>query len=362
MIKVLIVDADLEVRAVVRRVLKRDDGIVVAGETGSLRQALRLVQSAAPDVVLVRSAGEDVSAVDATVEIMTLKPKPVVVITDAGDAEASNCAFRAMAAGAVAAVVCPTEQLDDPRAAELLNTVRLMAEVRVVRRRRVPEGVPKVAARPIERPPAVRRQRIELVVIGASTGGPLALQTLLGALPRPLPVPVLVVQHITPDFQTGFTHWLGEATGLTIALAQDGEEARGGRVYVAPHPHHMVIGDDLRIALNDDPPEYGVRPAVSRLFRSAAELDPRRTAAVLLTGMGRDGAAELAELREGGALTIAQDAQSSAVHGMPGEAIRLGAAAHVLPPDEIGALLGRVLALSHSGERTAVVPSRKGSR
>ncbi len=361
MIKVLIVDADLEVRAVVRRVLKRDDGIVVVGETGSLRQALRLVQSAPPDVVLVRGADDRANAVEATAEIMTLKPKPVVVITNAGDANASDCAFRAMAAGAVAAVVCPTEELGDPHAAELLNTVRLMAEVRVVRRRRAPDVQSWAEARPVERPSAPRR-RIELIVVGASTGGPLALQTLLGALPRPLLVPVLVVQHITPDFQTGFTHWLGEAAGLPIALAQDGEEARSGRVYVAPHPHHMVIGDDLRIALTDDPPEHGVRPAVSRLFRSAAELDPRRTAAVLLTGMGRDGAAELAELRQRGALTIAQDAQSSAVHGMPGEAIRLGAAAHVLPPDEIGAFLGRVLALSHPGARAAVGPVAEGQR
>jgi two-component system, chemotaxis family, protein-glutamate methylesterase/glutaminase len=358
-IKVLIVDADPEARASVRRVLRRDEGIVLAGETGSLRQALALVQSAEPNVVLVRCAADGLDAAEVTSEIMTLEPKPVIAITDASDVDASDGAFRAMEAGAVAAVVCPTEEAHDPHAAEFLSTVRLMSEVRVVRRRR-PREEDRVEAGSEQPRPAVRRQRIELIVIGASTGGPLALQALFGALPRPVPVPILVVQHITPDFQIGFTHWLGEATDLSIALARSGDEARPGRVFVAPHPHHMVIGADLRIALNDEPPEHGVRPAVSRLFRSAAGLDPRRTAAVLLTGMGKDGAAELGELRERGALTFAQDAQTSAVHGMPGEAIRLGAAAHVLPPDEIGAFLGRTLALSHPGEYTTMVQPRRG--
>jgi two-component system, chemotaxis family, protein-glutamate methylesterase/glutaminase len=348
-IRVLIVDADLEVRAVVRRVLRRDGDMMVAGEAGSLRQAVRLVQSAEPDVVLVRCAPGDVNAVDVTNEIMTLKPKPVVVITDASDVDDSDCAFRAMAAGAVAAAVCPTEEAGDPHAPDFLNTVRLMSEVRVVRRRRPRTAEAKVALAPPERKPQLRRQRIELVVIGASTGGPLALQTLLAALPRPVPVPILVVQHITPDFQVGFTHWLGEAVDLPIALAEDGQLAQRGSVYVAPHPFHMTVGTDLRLELRDDAPEYGVRPAVSRLFRSAAEFDPRCTAAVLLTGMGRDGAAELLELRQRGALTFAQDAQSSAVHGMPGEAIRLGAAMHIMPPDEIGGLLGRMLTLAHPG-------------
>jgi two-component system chemotaxis response regulator CheB len=361
-IRVLIVDADLEVRAVVRRTLKRDESIVVAGEAGSLRQALRLVQSAGPDVVIVRCASDAVDAVEVTSEIMTVKPKPVVVVTEASEVDDSDCAFRALAAGAVAAVVCPTEEIDDPHVAEFLNTVRLMAEVRVVRRRRPRVVEPLPVSSPVEHPPEVRRQRIELIAIGASTGGPLALQTLFAALPRPLAVPVLVVQHITPDFQTGFAHWLGESVDLPIALAQDGETAQPGRVYVAPYPHHMTIADGRRIELRDDPPEYGVRPAVSRLFRSVAELEPRRTAAVLLTGMGRDGAAELLDLRQRGALTFAQDAQTSAVHGMPGEAIRLGGAQHVMPPDGIGEYLGRMLALSHPSGEAEVRRLAKGAK
>lgn len=345
MIRVLIVDADLETRAAVRRVLRRDAAVTVAGETGTLRQALRMVQSAEPDVVLVRCARDGVDAVEVTGEIMTVAAKPVIVMIDPSDVDASDCAFRAMAAGAVAAVVRPGDATGDPQAAEFLKTVRAMAEVCVVRRRRPREGRPVAPRVPaLHATPKVRGHRIDLIAIGASTGGPLALQTLLSALPRPLPVPVLVVQHITPDFQEGFTHWLAEATSLPIGLAQDGKQVRRGRVYVAPHPYHMIITADRRVSLRDDPPEHGVRPAVSCLFRSLTAQEPRRLAAVLLTGMGRDGAAELHDLRQRGVLTIAQDALSSVVHGMPGEAIRLGAAAHVLPPDEIGALLSGLLA------------------
>jgi two-component system, chemotaxis family, protein-glutamate methylesterase/glutaminase len=343
MTSVLIVDDDMEMRAVLRRVLKRDGGFDVAGEAGSLRQALRLVQSVSPDVVLVRCGRHDLNAVEVTAEIMTVKARPVVVVTDPRDTKASECAFRAMSAGAVAATSCPGESTSPGEVAAFLQTVRSMAEVRVVRRRPARSAPDRRPAPAPSKGALAARRRLDLIVIGASTGGPQALQNLLSALPRPLTLPVLVVQHITPDFQDGFAHWLGEATGLHTVLAGDGDSLRPGHVLIAPHPYQMGMDADRRVVLRRDPPEHGVRPSVSYLFRALLELAPRHTAAVLLTGMGRDGAEELLQLRERGAFTIAQDADSSVVHGMPGMAIRLGAADQILPPDEAGQLLGWML-------------------
>ena len=161
------------------------------------------------------------------------------------------------------------------------------------------------------------------------------------------------MHHITPDFQSCFVSWLGEATGLPVCLGKDGQVLRRATVYVAPHPFQMGIDRERRIVLRDDPAENGLRPSVSYLFRSVAAAAPRRTAAVLLTGMGQDGARELAELRVRGAITVAQDEASSIVHGMPGEAIRLGAAMYILPPDEIAALLSSVTGAAALGRRGA---------
>ena len=159
------------------------------------------------------------------------------------------------------------------------------------------------------------------------------------------------MQHITPDFQTSFVSWLGEASGLPVCLGENGQVLRRGTVYVAPHPFQMGIDRERRIVLRDDPAENGLRPSVSYLFRSVAAAAPRRAVAVLLTGMGQDGARELADLRARGAITVAQDEASSIVHGMPGEAIRLGAAMYILPPDEIAVLLSSVTQAMDSGHR-----------
>ena len=351
MTAVLIVDDDLEMRAALRRILKRGGGFEVAGEAGSLRQALRLVQDVSPDVVLVRCGRRDLNAVEVTAEIMTVKASPVVVVTDPRDAQAAECAFRAMSAGAVAATSCPGEDAAAAELAAFLQTVRTMAEVRVVHRRPT-RGAPgrRPTATPPRGDPAGVRRRLDLIVVGASTGGPQALQGFLSALPRPLTLPVLIVQHITPDFQGGFAHWLGEATGLHTALAGDGDSLLPGHVLIAPHPYQMGVDADRRVVLRHDIPEHGVRPSVSYLFRSLLDLAPRHTAAVLLTGMGRDGAEELLHLHERGAFTIAQDADSSVVHGMPGSAIQLGAADQVLPPDEAGQLLGWMLSARAPGD------------
>jgi two-component system chemotaxis response regulator CheB len=208
-----------------------------------------------------------------------------------------------------------------------------MAEVKVVRRwrKRGAEPEPQRFASRIDG----SARKIRVVAIGASAGGPPTVAEILSGLPADLSCPVLVVQHIAPGFAGGLAEWLGRATSLPVKLAELDEPARPSTVYVAPDNVHMGIAEGGRIQLTTEGDPDGFRPSASHLLRSVASSCGSAAIGVLLTGMGRDGAAGLLELREAGGVTIAQDKESSVVFGMPMEAIRLGAAEHVLPPKKI---------------------------
>jgi two-component system chemotaxis response regulator CheB len=278
---------------------------------------------------------------EATRQIMQTQPVPIVIVSGSSAAEETQAAFRLLEAGALAVVEKPPGPGGpghDAAAAHLVQTVKLMAEVKVVRRwsMRAPRAVPAPAP---AASPKLARQRVAGIVIGASTGGPVVLKTILAGLPGRLPVPVLIVQHIAAGFTAGLAHWLGEAAGFPVRVASDGQRPLPGHAYLAPEGLQMRVAPDGAIALADIGPINGHCPSVSYLFDSARAVWGERTVAVLLTGMGRDGAEELKLLRAAGALTVAQDRESSAVHGMPGEAIRLGAAMHVLAPAQIAEVL-----------------------
>lgn len=172
--------------------------------------------------------------------------------------------------------------------------------------------------------------KAKVVAMGASTGGPAILQTILGGLPASFPAPILVVQHVSPDFLEGLVCWLAGTTGLPVHIARPFEPALPGHVYFAPPDAHLGITRQRVLILSRGACEHGVRPSVSCLFRSVARHLEAGSIGVLLSGMGRDGAEELRLMKERGACTIAQDSESSPIHGMPGEAIRLGAAEMVL--------------------------------
>lgn len=359
MINVLLVDDEDRMRGKLRRLLTAHADILVVGEAASGKEAVRLVEMLSPSVIIMDTDMPGMDGFETTVEIMMRKATPIIMVSPTQDDEKADLGFRAMEAGAVALLAMPsgTGESHGRREAELVQSVRTMSEVRVVHRRQRQVAAAVANAAPARPAPAPRppkaparspatRGSIDLIAIGASTGGPQALQRVLVGLPRPLAAAVLVVQHITPDFQGSFVSWLRDATRLPVHLAVDGETIKRGSVYIAPHPYQMGIDRVRHIQLRDDPPESGLRPAVSYLFRSVAAVAARRTVAVLLTGMGQDGAAELLELRSRGAITIAQDKETSIVHGMPGEAIRLGAALHIMPPDEIGAFLAQLVSAS----------------
>jgi two-component system chemotaxis response regulator CheB len=267
--------------------------------------------------------------------IMETVPTPIVIVSGSSAPTEVAVTFRALESGALVLLekpVAPTHPKSREIADKLRQTVKLMSEVRVVRR--WPKRSPlKVPAAPEPQPP--RSRRVQLIAIGASTGGPLVLQTILAGLKDNLTVPVLIVQHMANGFTQGFADWLGQSTGLPVTVAQDGEHLLPGRAYIAPENCHTEIRAGLHVRLTQEPPENGHRPSVAPLFRSTARQLGAGAIGVLLSGMGRDGAEQLKELRDSGALTIAQDLQTAVVPGMPGEAVRLNAAVQILAPERI---------------------------
>ena len=337
-INVLVVEDSPVVQLLLKHLLDADPQLHVMGTANNGQEAVDFVAAQKPDVILMDVHMPTMDGYEATRRIMETQPVPIVISSATMTNAEVGASFHALEAGAVAFVEKPVGLGSpgfEPMVQKLLQTVKLMAEVKVVKRwarDRVRRPLP-VAELPS------RTESIQVVAIGASTGGPPVIQTILKALPQKYPVPILVVQHIAAGFLSGMVDWLRQTTPLPVQLAGHGATAEPGNVYLAPDGFHLGLRPGGRILLSADALENGLRPAVSFLFRSVANVCGARAVGVLLTGMGRDGADELKLLKDQGAITIAQDAETSVIHGMPGEAIQLGAARYVLPPSQIAALL-----------------------
>jgi two-component system chemotaxis response regulator CheB len=183
---------------------------------------------------------------------------------------------------------------------------------------------------------------IRVVAMGSSTGGPPVLHLILSMLKKDFRIPILIVQHISKGFISNLAYWLQKGTELEVRVACDGESIMPGHVYFAPDDVQMGVDRNNRIILSNDKPFFGNCPSVSYLFRSVNRVFQENAIGVLLTGMGKDGAEELRLMRENGAVTIAQDKESSVVHGMPGQAVRLNAAMHILSPERIAFMLNNL--------------------
>jgi two-component system, chemotaxis family, protein-glutamate methylesterase/glutaminase len=341
MLRVLVVDDSEVARRLLVSVLGGADGLGVVGEAASGTEAVELAGRLRPDVITMDVQMPGMDGLETTRRIMEQHPAPIVVVSGGHDPDDLAHSLRALDAGALAALRKPRGPTDpgfETEAAELVRTVRLMAEVKVFRRR--PAAAPPTAA-PAgptgHGAPPKRRHPAELVAVGASTGGPAALAAVLRALPAATPVPILVVQHITPGFDAALTTWLDETTPLSVSLAADGQPPAAGQVLIAPAGSHLGLSAAGRVELNQGPPVAGHRPSATHLFASVARVFGSRGVGVVLTGMGSDGAAGLLALRRAGGTALAQDQASCVVPGMPAAAVAAGAVDEVVPLDRLGA-------------------------
>ena len=341
MIKVLVVEDSPVVREFLVHILGADPAIEVIGTANDGEQALAAVARQRPDVITMDIHMPRLDGLEATRRIMETYPTPIVIVSGSTDPREVATTFRAMEAGALAVLPRPAgigHPDHEAGVCELVQTVKLMSEVKVIKRWPKAGRQPQLA-RAAEPNRAQVEAKVKVIAIGASTGGPPVLQTILAALPEDFPLPLLIVQHMAAGFTQGFVQWLAQTSSLPVHLAAHDEPIRPGHVYVAPDEFQMRVERGGRIVLKKDEPENGLRPSVSYLLRSVAEVYGRDAVAGLLTGMGHDGAEELKLLKDKGAVTFAQDKESSVVHGMPGAAIDLDAATLVLPAERIAATL-----------------------
>jgi len=340
---VLILDSTLKGRSALSLVLDDDPQIEVVGSTGNTELALATVTAASPDVIAIGHRPSSTDALVAIRHIMNVKPLPIVAVSPVADTAQGTLAFDLLEAGALAVTLEPWS-LNAPEkevaSAQLVQKLKLMSEVKVVRRWRRPGPIETWQLAPV---PGVAsqgpRRVVELVAIGASTGGPVVLKNILSRLPETFPLPILIVQHIASGFVAGLCRWLSLGSPIPVQIAVTGAVLKPGHAYLAPDGAHMRVTANRTVALDLEAPVNGHRPSVSCLFQSVVNRYGAHAIGMLLTGMGQDGVAELKLMRDAGAITIAQDKASSVVHGMPGEAIRRQAASHVMSPDEIAAAL-----------------------
>lgn len=368
MTRVLIVEDSAVSRQLLTRILSSDPDIEVIGTAINGEEALEFLDRQMPDVVTMDIIMPRMDGYETTRRIMETKPLPVVIVSASLSREEVERSWKAVDAGAVAVLEKPgfgDIGVKGGNAERLVETVKLMSQVKVVGRRGRRNDVRKGAITQPPVPPRVQSTQmgetgrgtrvaaqspvlpsvpptagtVQVVAIGASTGGPPALREILGRLPTDFDAPILIVQHISPGFSQGFVDWLNGCCPMNVQLAAHGERAMPGNAYIAPDGCQMGIDRRRTIQVRPDKPKNGIAPSVAWLFKSTIDAFGAQAIGVLLTGMGRDGAEELKLMKDRGAPTIAQDKETCVVYGMPGEAMRLEAVKYSLPIEKIGDML-----------------------
>lgn len=337
--KVLIVEDSAVVRDFLVHIITSEPDMHVVGTAKNGKEAIKLAELKKPDVITMDIEMPVMNGLDATRYIMGTKAVPIVVVTSSYSRSEVEKTFNAVEAGALAILAKPSGYKHpsfekDKRM--LIDTIRSMSEVKVVTRLK---KYREKETRTDRKVPLIKydekKTQYKLVAIGVSTGGPSVLNHILPLLPRNFNMPVVVVQHIPEGFLEGMVSWLNQSSHLEIKIAGHGEKLEPGIIYFCPAEYNLAITNNLEVELKKDVPYYSVRPSVSYFFRSVGKYLKHEAIGVLLTGMGRDGAEELALMKEKGAITIVQDEESSVVHGMPGEAIKLNAHKYILDPEGI---------------------------
>ncbi|HEX3899937.1 MAG TPA: chemotaxis-specific protein-glutamate methyltransferase CheB [Mycobacteriales bacterium] len=380
-VTVVIVDDSATQRRFIRAAMASDPMLEVVGEARTGRDAVALVERLQPTAVIMDLHLPVMNGIEAIERIMANRPTPIVVYSAFVNGADRDNAASALAAGAIDVMAKPGPE-DSARlseyAEELRQKLRVAGRVRVITHPRGRLGVtrssmttarldgtteqppPRTASRrqPPPRPnepsallESLSQREFQLLVIGASTGGPQALATLLADLPRQTATAIVVIQHMADGFMEGLSHWLDDVCPLPVVLGEHGKRLAQGTVTIAPGAVNLVIHDHLRITTSTPPPTQYHVPGIDVTFTSAAEAYGSMAAGVLLTGMGRDGATGLKRVRDRGGLTIGQDESTSAVYGMPAAAMSEGAVDLQLPLPDISVALHRILSPVDDGGR-----------
>jgi two-component system, chemotaxis family, protein-glutamate methylesterase/glutaminase len=330
--RVLVCDDSRTFAAALVRTLERGGEIEVVGVTRTAEAAIADLARLSPDLVTMDIELPGMSGLEAVEEIMSARPTPILILSSYVNTD-SSVAAAALASGALEAIGkegLSLSDLDNAAAVAFRRRVKLLGGAHVIRHPRARLNGGTTPAPPAA-PPAAPRGSV--IGICASTGGPHALATLLSGIPAGFPVPILIVQHIAEGFSEGLARWLNSTVPLAVRLAEDGAHALAG-VSLAPDGADLVLGSGGVLRLDRTTPPALHRPSADALLRSIAQHAKSAGVAVVLTGMGRDGADGLGAVREAGGLTIAQDEGTSAVYGMPCEAAKRGAAL-ILPIGKI---------------------------
>ena len=343
MIRVLVAEDSATAREILVALLSSDSEIQVVGTARNGREVVEMTRALKPDLVTMDIHMPEMDGFEATKRIMIETPTPIVIITASVDVNDVKVSMEALRVGALALLDKPALGAVDfeAAAARMIETVKAMASVKVVRHWAPRAGVAKQTyIQPEDRPPGAR---VQLVAIAASTGGPAALARVFADLPGQFPVPIIVVQHITRGFVGGLATWLNGSCSLQVKIATEGETLQSSSVYLAPDDAHLGVDSNLRVRLNHGEAIDGFRPSATFMFQSVAKALGPAAVSVILTGMGQDGVAGLQAVHDAGGRVAAQDEATSVVFGMPGATIAQGLADRVLPISGIGEwLLGMV--------------------
>lgn len=317
-----------------RRTVESVPGYEVAWTAANGVEAVKRCASDVPDLILMDLIMPELGGVETTRQIMANSPCAILVVT-ASVTQNVSLVFQAMGAGALDAVSTPTVGINEQAKGrdEFLLKIRTIGRLINATRRSAPFKSKKAGI--------TVKSNDWLIAIGASTGGPAAVAKILAGLPKDLQASVVIIQHVDRKFAPGLAEWLCNQSTLPVSLAKEGDIIEKGKIYIAGTNDHLVIKQDQTLGYQDEPAALPYRPSVDVFFESVLTNWHGRSVAALLTGMGRDGAEGLLGLKNNGVHTIAQNAETCAVYGMPKAAVELGAAVEILPVDRVAdAILG----------------------
>ena len=331
-IKVMVVEDSMVARELLVYILESSPDISVIATAENGAEALSRLKSYTPDLITMDVNMPEMDGLEATARILEQYPIPIIIISSALDPEERANTFKIIDVGALALLDKPsgiTAPNFEKEAESIVEMVKMMSEIKILKRKQKEKNTSA------PNPPPHLNKRFDIVAIGVSTGGPSALKEIFSNLRPDFPLPVLLVQHIADGFEQSLVDWLNIYSKLPVHVAKHDEQITRGHIYVAPSRKHMMISNRRRISLVPMGESDKHCPSVSKLFQSVSNIYSQNAIGIILTGMGKDGAAELKMMKQNGALTIAQNKESSIIHGMPGEAVKIGAATFVQSIEEI---------------------------